>query len=184
MTDKDKNKSVFYKCGLEISKACTNNSTAKCMYSFSKAPRFPGDKVKTKEEIQKEKEEEKKRREEEKTLEKNGKYIKHDYYALPSTLNKRYTKFGYGERTDFTGGTKKKNLSQSVNVNENKENKLLSPQEKLKQLYTFAEYEYEKKYYHGVKYSIPNFGKDKEKKEKEKEEKEEKEKEERKMKMK
>ena len=62
MTEKDKNKSVFYKCGLEISKACTNNSTAKCMYSFSKAPRFPGDKVKTKEEIQKEKEEEKKKK--------------------------------------------------------------------------------------------------------------------------
>ena len=40
-TNKSENKkSVFYKCGLEISKSCTNTSTAKYCFSFSKAPRF------------------------------------------------------------------------------------------------------------------------------------------------
>ena len=36
----------------------------------------------------------------------------------------------------------------------------------------YAEYEFEKKYFHGVKYSIPSFGKDRDKKEKEKRQKE------------
>ena len=89
-----KEKSAFYKCGLEISKSCTNTSTAKYCFSFSKAPRFgvPSD---LKEAIKK-KEEDRQRelelREEEKKKLEQHKYIKHDFYVLPSTLNKRYTK--------------------------------------------------------------------------------------------
>ena len=96
-------KSVLYKAGSEICKACTNSSTAKYQYSFSRSPRF-GEKYKTDEERKQEKEEEKKRREEEKENIKKGKYVKHDFYSLPSTLDKRFTRFGYGKKVDFTAG--------------------------------------------------------------------------------
>ena len=96
-------KSVLYKAGSEICKACTNSSTAKYQYSFSRSPRF-GEKFKTDEERKQEKEEEKKRREEEREKVKNGKYVKHDFYSLPSTLDKRFTRFGYGKKVDFTAG--------------------------------------------------------------------------------
>jgi len=39
-------KSVLYKAGAEICKACTNLSSAKYQYSFPRAPRF-GEKFKT-----------------------------------------------------------------------------------------------------------------------------------------
>ena len=172
---KSENKTVFYKCGSEICKACTNTSTAKYQYSFSKAPRFPGDKLRTKEEIQEEKEKERQRREEEAQKIKEGKYVKHDYYALPSTLDKRYCNFGFGNKTDFTAGKRygKTNASQQEEKEAKKE---LTDEEKqqlkLKRLTEFAEYEYEKKYYHGPKYSIPRYGKDKFKKKKRKEDEE------------
>ena len=74
--------SVIVKCGSEICKANTNTSTAKYQYSFSKAARFPEPK---------------------KDTEKFGTYT---FYNLPSTLNKRFTKFGYGTKSDFTKGDK------------------------------------------------------------------------------
>ena len=67
--------SVILKCGLDICRANTNTSTAKQMYTFSKAARFPPDKT-----------------------------FGHsqEFYDLPSTLSKRYTKMGYGNKSDFT----------------------------------------------------------------------------------
>lgn len=172
---KSENKTVFYKCGSEICKACTNTSTAKYQYSFSKAPRFPGDKLRTKEEIQEEKEKERQRREEEAQKIKEGKYVKHDYYALPSTLDKRYCNFGFGNKTDFTAG-KRYGKTSASQQGEKEAKKELTDEEKqqlkLKRLTEFAEYEYEKKYYHGPKYSIPRYGKDKFKKKKRKEDEE------------
>ena len=89
-------KSVLYKTGSEICKACTNSSTEKYQYSFSRSPRF-GEKFKTDKERKQEKEEEKEKV-------KNGIYVKHDFYSLPSTLDKRFTRFGYGKKVDFTAG--------------------------------------------------------------------------------
>ena len=74
--------SIIVKCGSEICRANTNTSTAKFQYSFSKAARFP---------------------ERKKNLDKFGTYT---FYNLPSTLSKRYTKFGYGTKSDFTKGDK------------------------------------------------------------------------------
>lgn len=57
-------KSILYKAGSEICKACTNSSTAKYQYSFSRSPRFGfGDAYKSlKEQRLEEKKEEKKRK--------------------------------------------------------------------------------------------------------------------------
>ena len=168
----DKDCNIFFKCGSEICKAPTNSSTAKYRYSFPKAPRFPGDRKLTKEEQEKEKEKEEKRKQEQLNMEEKVHYKKHDYYLLPSTLNRRYCNFGYGNKVDFTG-TQNKNKDKS---GENDEKKVLTEEErkkqKLEQLNQFAEYEFERKYYHGVKYSIPSFGKDKDAKEKKKREEE------------
>ena len=119
-----KNKNpTFFRVGSEICKACTNTSTAKYQYTFSKAERFP--KPKTYEKTEKQEE-----------LEKKLNYKHQDYYLLPSTLNHRYTKFGYGNRSDFTQGAEKKaELSKSENL------PLASP---------------EKKNLHGPMYSFPN----------------------------
>ena len=124
--------SILFKAGSDICKACTNSSTAKYQFSFSKAERFP----KPKEEIITPKQEE---------LQKKINYKKHDYYALPSTLNNRYTKFGYGERTDFTKGGKKekKELSKSEAI-PNRDNN----------------FEIDKKHLHGPQYTFAN-GRDK-----------------------
>ena len=117
--------SVFFKVGSEICKACTNKSTAKYQYSFPKAERFPGTKLKTKEQIAKEKEEEERRKQEEEERIKQHKYIKHDYYLLPSTLSNRKTNFGFGERTDFTGSSKNNKLSKSQTTDGEQEKKQL-----------------------------------------------------------
>ena len=74
--------SVIVKCGTEICRANTNTSTAKFQYTFSKAARFPEPKQ---------------------NKEKVGEYT---FYNLPSTLSKRFTKFGYGTKSDFTRGDK------------------------------------------------------------------------------
>lgn len=74
--------SIIYKYGSEICKANTNTSTAKFQWTIPKAPRF---------------------REENYKPEKHGKY---QLYTLPSTLSKRFTKFGYGTKSDFTRGDK------------------------------------------------------------------------------
>ena len=116
-------KSVLYKAGTEICKACTNSSTAKYQYSFSRSPRF-GEKYKTAEERKQEKEEEKKRREEEKVMVKNGQYVKHDFYSLPSTLDKRFTKFGYGKKVDFTAG-RRYDIGKSANLSEKTRDEIL-----------------------------------------------------------
>ena len=163
--------SVFFKVGLDICKANTNTSTAKYQYSFSKAERFPGTKLKTKEQKEKEKEEEERRKQEEQERIRQKKYIKHDYYLLPSTLSTRKTNFGFGERTDFTGCSKKNKSKTS----ESQEVKPLTKEEKLKRMNQFAEYEFERKYYHGPKYSIPEAGKGKKKEEKKDENKDDKE---------
>ena len=95
-------KSILYKAGSEICKACTNSSTAKYQYSFSRSPRFGfGDAYKS---LKEQRLEEKKRREEEEEKIKNKQYVKHDFYSLPSTLDKRFTRFGYGKKVDFTAG--------------------------------------------------------------------------------
>ena len=74
--------SVIVKCGSEICKANTNTSTAKFQYTIPKAARFPEPK---------------------RDPAKTGKY---QFYSLPSTLSKRFTKFGYGSKSDFTRGDK------------------------------------------------------------------------------
>lgn len=75
--------SVIVKCGQAICNSLTNKSTAKQMYTFSKAERFP----KPSERKEKEK-------------------PQNDFYELPSTKTKRFTKFGYGNKSDFTKGDK------------------------------------------------------------------------------
>ena len=67
--------SVILQCGLAISRANTNTSTAKHMYTFSRAERFP-------------------------PLKTIGHSL--NMYDLPSTKDKRRTTLGYGERSDFT----------------------------------------------------------------------------------
>ena len=88
---------VFYKCGLAICRSCTNTSTAKYAFPFPKAPRFgiPADlkEAKLKKEKDRKKELELRKEEKEKEKEQKHEYFKHDFYYLPSTLNKRYTKF-------------------------------------------------------------------------------------------
>ena len=86
---------VFYKCGLAICRSCTNTSTAKYAFPFPKAPRFgiPADLKEAKLKKEKDRQRELELRKEEKEKEKNHLYFKHDFYYLPSTLNKRYTKF-------------------------------------------------------------------------------------------
>ena len=74
--------SVIVKAGSDICRANTNTSTAKFQYTIPKAKRFPEPKFDEK---------------------RNGKY---QLYYLPSTLSKRYTKFGYGTKSDFTRGDK------------------------------------------------------------------------------
>ena len=74
--------SVIVKAGSDICKANTNTSTAKYQYTIPKAKRFPEPKLDEK---------------------RTGKY---QLYYLPSTLSKRYTKFGYGTKSDFTRGDK------------------------------------------------------------------------------
>ena len=74
--------SVIVKAGSDICKANTNTSTAKYQYTIPKAKRFPEPKLDPK---------------------RNGTY---QLYYLPSTLSKRYTKFGYGTKSDFTRGDK------------------------------------------------------------------------------
>ena len=74
--------SVIVKAGSDICKANTNTSTAKYQYTIPKAKRFPEPKIDPK---------------------RNGTY---QLYYLPSTLSKRYTKFGYRTKSDFTRGDK------------------------------------------------------------------------------
>jgi len=71
--------SIIVKSGSEICKAITNTSTAKFQYTIPKAPRFP----------------------EPKRAQAVAKYV-----LLPSTLSKRFTKFGYGKKSDFTKSDK------------------------------------------------------------------------------
>lgn len=71
--------SVILKAGMAISRAQTNCSTAKQMYSFPKAARFPTFK----------------------TFQSQN-----DFYDLPSTKSKRFTTLGYGNKSDFTLGDK------------------------------------------------------------------------------
>ena len=74
--------SVIVKAGSDICRANTNTSTAKFQYTFSKDARFHERKF---------------------NKEKDGQY---QFYVLPNTLSKRFTKFGYGNKSDFTRGDK------------------------------------------------------------------------------
>ena len=141
-----KDKTLFYKVGDYICKNCTNNSLAKYRFSFPKSSRFPGEKYLTDEEKKKQREDLKRQRQEEEKLAKDGKYVKHDYYDLPSTLNKRYTKFGYGNRTDFTAG---KSYSKKSQENEDKIVKVLEKMEKEK-IKNPADIKELKKYYNSL----------------------------------
>jgi len=161
-----KNPSFFYKIGSDICKAPTNTSTAKYRYSFPKAERFKGDNKKQ-EDREREKEELKRQREEDKKKEEKNIYIKHDFYLLPSTLSKRSTNFDYFPKDEKM--EKKRKLAQSQRVEpKDKSSKESKPEDKLKKLYEFAEYEYERKYFHGPSYTIPKFGKEDNKKKKKK----------------
>jgi len=133
-------KSILYKAGSEICKACTNTSTAKYQYSFSKSARFGPDTYKS---LAEKRREEKKRREEEKE---SKKPVKQDYYSLPSTLDKRYTKFGYGKKVDFTAG-KRYDVGKSATLSDETRNEII---EKLKKEVILKEPEgikEKKKYY-------------------------------------
>lgn len=71
--------SVITATGSAISRAALNTSSAKNMYSFSKAPRFP-------------------------TISRRG--FSDSFYDLPSVRMKRTCTFGYGNKSDFTKNKK------------------------------------------------------------------------------
>ena len=74
--------SIIYASGSAISRSALNTSSAKIMYSFSKAERFP-------------------------KLSRKG--FADTFYDLPSMKMKRYTKFGFGKKYDFTDDKRKYN---------------------------------------------------------------------------
>jgi chemotaxis protein histidine kinase CheA len=98
--------SIIVKSGSDICKAITNTSTAKYQYTIPKAARFP----------------------ESKRPQAVAKYV-----LLPSTLSKRFTKFGYGNKSDFTKSDK------------NNQAKFNDPQS-----------DFNQKNPHGPKYSFPS----------------------------
>ena len=155
--------SVLVKAAESIFKDPMNTSPSKYQFSFSKAPRFQGSKPKlTEEELKKIKEKEEKAEKKFKQLEEKVKYKKQDYYLLPTTKSLRCANFGFHPPVD----NRSKKLTKSVsNVLDSKSKKI----ERKDLINQFAEYDYEKKYFHGVKYSIPSDGKDAEEKKKEKE---------------
>lgn len=65
--------SVIAQSGIEVAKACLNTSTSKQMYTFSKASRFP-------------------------TLKRSSST---GFYNIPTTLSKRATSFGFGNKLDL-----------------------------------------------------------------------------------
>ena len=73
--------SVIIQAGSAITRSCVNTSSSKQMYSFSKAERFP----------------------------KLKKCSSAGYYDIPSTITKRYTTFGFGNKSDFTIAAKGNN---------------------------------------------------------------------------
>ena len=156
--------SVLVKAAESIFKVPMNTSPSKCQFSFPKAPRFPGSKPQlTVEEINKIKEKEEKAEKKFKQLEDKVHYKKQDYYLLPTTKSLRCANFGFHPPVD----NRSKKLTKSVStVVDPKKSKKKDKKDLLNQ---FAEYDFEKKYFHGVKYSIPSDGKDAEKKKKEKE---------------
>ena len=156
--------SVLVKAGESIFKDPMNTSPSKYQFSFPKAPRFPGSQPKlTEEEIKKNKEKEEKAEKKFKQLEEKVKYKKQDYYLLPTTQSRRYANFGFHPPVD----NRSKKLTKSVSVV--KDSKSKKKKERKDLINQFAEYDYEKKYFHGVKYSIPSDGKDAEEKKKKKE---------------
>jgi hypothetical protein len=151
--------SVLVKAAESIFKDPLNTSPSKYQFSFSRAPRFPGSKPKmTEEEIKKVKEKEEKAEKKFKQLEDKVKYKKQDYYLLPTTKSLRCANFGFHPPVD----NRSKKLTKSVStVVDPKKSKKIEKKDLINQ---FAEYDYEKKYFHGVKYSIPSYGKDAEEK--------------------
>jgi len=159
--------SVLVKAAESIFKVPMNTSPSKCQFFFPKAPRFPGSKPQlTVEEINKIKEKEEKAEKKFKQLEDKVHYKKQDYYLLPTTKSLRCANFGFHPPVD----NRSKKLTKSVStVVDPKKSKKKEKKDKKDLLNQFAEYDFEKKYFHGVKYSIPSDGKDAEKKKKEKE---------------
>lgn len=83
--------SVIVAAGAAISKSCLNNSRTKQMYSFSKAERFPKPRPLGKSPEPASTDPDK---------------LPKEMYDIPSTKMTRFTKFGYGNRSDFTKGSK------------------------------------------------------------------------------
>lgn len=75
--------SIIATSGLEVAKACLNTSTSKQRYTFAKAARFP--KIKRSSSA--------------------------GFYEIPSTLSKRTTSFGFGNKVDFTKEKKGNNAT-------------------------------------------------------------------------
>ena len=136
----------MYKSILDINKSNTNRSTAKYQYSFAKAPRFRGElpsSMPKNYETYHEMREQKLR-----DLEKKLNYTRQDFYKLPSTKSQRFANFGFHPEHK----NNKRNRTQ-VNFYKKSNDKPLSKEELL---YQFAENDFERKYFHGPKYSFPS----------------------------
>jgi len=139
--------SVILKSILDMSKSNTNRSSAKYQYSFGKAPRFRGDLPSMPKcyDVSQEMEEERI-----KNLENKLKYERHDFYYLPSTKSQRFANFGLHPEHKNLNKNRSKTLE---NLDTGKNDKTLSKEELI---YKFAENDFERKYFHGPKYSFPH----------------------------
>lgn len=139
--------SVMFKSILDMSKSNTNRSSAKYQFSFPKAPRFRGDlpsKPKCYEVSQEIKEQRIK------DLEDKLKYKRHDFYYLPSTKSQRFANFGLHPEHKNLNKNRSKTLE---NLYTEQNEKTLSKEELI---YKYAENDFERKYFHGPKYSFPH----------------------------
>ena len=148
--------SVLVKSAELIFKDPLNTSPSKYQFSIPRGPRLGSRPKVTKEEMKKIKEKEEKAEKKFKELEKKVKYEKHDYYDLKPTISLRGANFGYHPPVDNRSKKITKSISNLVET-KSKSKKKIKREDLINQ---FAEYDYEKKYCHGVKYSIPSYGKD------------------------
>ena len=139
--------SVIFKSILDMSKSNANRSSAKYQYSFAKAPRFKGDLPPMPKcyDVSQEMEEQRIR-----DLEKKLKYKRHDFYYLPTTKSQRFANFGLHPEHKNLNKNRSKTLENLYTENNDK---TLSKEELI---YKFAENDFERKYFHGPKYSFPH----------------------------
>jgi hypothetical protein len=139
--------SVIFKSILDMNKSNSNTSSAKYQYSFGKAPRFREDLPSMPKcyEISQEIKEQRI-----KDLEDKLKYKRHDFYYLPSTKSNRYANFGLHPEHKNLNKNRSKTLENLYTENNDK---TLSKEELI---YKFAENDFERKYFHGPKYSFPH----------------------------